>query len=62
MNHLNPHQFRFPRSYREAFGVEHPDRLPDRVTFLKESDSSLGDALVGIAALLILIGLLFAGQ
>ena len=51
---LNPSQFRFPRTFRDAFGGEQMQPLPRRITFLHgHQHIHRGDALVVLAAVLI---------
>jgi len=51
---LQPNQYRFPRTFRDAFGVEQMTPLPKRITFLHgHQHIALGDALVVLATVLI---------
>lgn len=51
---LQPNHFRFPRTYRDAFGGEQMMPLPKRVTFLRgHQHIHRGDVLVVIAAVVI---------
>lgn len=56
---LQPHQFRFPRTYRDVSGGEQLAPLPKRITFLRgHPHIRLGDVLVVATVALIAVALI----
>lgn len=50
---MNPNHYRFPRTYRDAFGGEQMAPLSKRITFLHGHR----DSLVGLVAAVIILAL-----